>query len=285
MKENIIAIPSKDKFRDESLELLADSGFPINLAGRQLTVDLSLPEVGNFTVALLRPKNIIQLVAQGKIPLGIVGLDTLEEFEATRDRTKPFANLFSPVESLLKLGIGRCRFVLAAPEESDFLSEEELKEKVRIGEMKWPFNRGVFQQFEGKTIATSNPGIVSEYFSDLEQSIDAITWMEYDINDDLDGSVEAATAMGMADAIADLVETGRSLKDNKLKEITTLLDSEGVLITGEENRKGSNRLVDVLTRRIFETLLRRKNPDAKRKFGIQRDYNRMVASNRFISGR
>lgn len=282
MKENIIAIPSKDRFRDESLELLADSGFPVNLAGRQLTADLNLPEVGNFTVALLRPKNIVQLVAQGKIPLGIIGLDTLEEFDATRDRTKPFANLFSPVQTLLRLGIGRCRFVLAAPEGSDFLSEEELKEKVKTGEMRWPFNRGVFEQFAGKTIATSNSGTLSEYFSDLEQSIDAINWMEYELNDDLDGSVEAATGMGMADAIADLVETGRSLKDNKLKEITTLFESEGVLITGEANEKGSNRFVDILARRIFETLLRRNNPDATQ---IQRDYNRMVASNRFMYGR
>ncbi|MBI3103326.1 ATP phosphoribosyltransferase [Candidatus Daviesbacteria bacterium] len=280
-KENIIAIPSKDKFRDESLELFSDSSFPVNLAGRQLTANLSLPEVGSFTVALLRPKNIIKLVAQGKIPLGIIGLDTLEEFDATRDRTRAFAGI-SPVQTLLKLGIGRCRFVLATSEESDFLSEEELKEKVRTGEMKWPFNRGIFEQFAGKTIATSNPGIVSRYFSDLEQSIDAINWMEYDLNDDLDGSVEAAIGMGMADAIADLVETGRSLKDNKLKEITTLLESEGVLITGESNRKGSNRFVDVLGRRIFETLLRRKNPDAIR---MQRDYRRMVASNRFMSGR
>jgi ATP phosphoribosyltransferase len=44
------------------------------------------------------------------------------------------------------------------------------------------------------------------------------------------GSVEAAPALGLADAICDITQTGTTLKANNLREVTTLLRSQAVLI-------------------------------------------------------
>lgn len=248
MKENILAVPSKDRLGEESLKLLSNTGVQFELPGRQLTTEANLPGVGSFTLALLRPKDIVKMVASGEIPLGITGQDTVEEYRLS---------LAGEVQTLLPLGIGRCRLVLAAPWYK-MMTKEDLENAYNLGFYKYGFGprRGIIEQFSGKTIATSYPGITRRYFVDkgfenLELSIK-----------ELSGSVEAAPALGMANAISDLVETGRSLGDNRLKEIETIFKSQAILITNTETKKEDNPFVDEMRNAIFKVLLARGNPDA-----------------------
>ena len=99
-----------------------------------------------------------------------------------------------------RLGFSRCRLSLAIPKEEEY--------------------NGV-QWFEGKTIATSYPGILSRYLQ--EQGVKA------DIHV-ISGSVEIAPGIGLADAIFDIVSSGSTLVSNQLKEVEVVLPSEALLI-------------------------------------------------------
>ncbi|MDE6823809.1 MAG: ATP phosphoribosyltransferase [Duncaniella sp.] len=104
------------------------------------------------------------------------------------------------VTRVLDLGFGGCRLSLAVPREADYKGIE------------W---------FNGKRIATSYPEILSRFLK--EKSINAKIHT-------ITGSVEIAPAVGMADAIFDIVSSGGTLIQNGLVEVESLLESQAVLI-------------------------------------------------------
>lgn len=104
------------------------------------------------------------------------------------------------VDTLMKLGFGTCRLSLAVPNAVDYPG------------LSW---------FEGKRVATSYPVILRNYFS--ENGIQAFVH-------EIAGSVEVAPAVGMADAIFDIVSSGGTLIQNGLREEDTVIHSEAVLI-------------------------------------------------------
>lgn len=78
-------------------------------------------------------------------------------------------------------------------------------------------------QLAGTRIATSYDGIVSKYLQ--ERGVDATVVR-------LDGAVETSIQLGVADVIADVVETGSTLRQAGLEVFgEVILDSEGILIT------------------------------------------------------
>lgn len=105
------------------------------------------------------------------------------------------------VDVRMKLGFGTCRLSLAVPNAVDYTG------------LKW---------FEGKRVATSYPVILRNFFS--ENNIHAFVH-------EIAGSVEVAPAVGMADAIFDIVSSGGTLIQNGLSEEETVIQSEAVLIS------------------------------------------------------
>ncbi|MDE6143561.1 MAG: ATP phosphoribosyltransferase [Muribaculaceae bacterium] len=105
------------------------------------------------------------------------------------------------VDVRMKLGFGACRLSLAVPNSIDYTG------------IKW---------FEGKRVATSYPVILRNFFS--ENGIHAFVH-------EIAGSVEVAPAVGMADAIFDIVSSGGTLIQNGLTEEETVIQSEAVLIS------------------------------------------------------
>jgi ATP phosphoribosyltransferase len=103
------------------------------------------------------------------------------------------ADLLQP----LTLGIGRCRIVMAA------LAE-------RSGD-----GYGMLR------VATKYPHIAAKYFGGRGQPVEVI---------ELSGSVELAPVLGLADCIVDLVETGRTLKDNGLSVVEVIAESSARLV-------------------------------------------------------
>ena len=97
----------------------------------------------------------------------------------------------------LALGIGRCRIVVAA------LTGVSLSD---LGTLR---------------VATKYPRIASAHFGARGRPVEII---------ELSGSVELAPLLGLADCIVDLVETGRTLRENGLKEIEVIDDSSGRLV-------------------------------------------------------
>jgi len=145
------------------------------------------------------------------------------------------------VDECLGLGLGKSRFCYAIPREEAFGPE----------------------QFAGKRIATSYPHIVR---ADLEQR-----GVEADVVR-LDGAVEISIQLGVADVIADVVESGRTLYEAGLKIIgEPIMRSEAVVIarSGEERcaelESLIQRLQGVLVARdyvLLEYVVPMKNKDA-----------------------
>lgn len=104
------------------------------------------------------------------------------------------------VSEEMRLGFGTCRIALAVPREANYTGLE------------W---------FNGRRVATSYPRILSRFFA--EKNIKA------DIHE-IAGSVEIAPAVGMADAIFDIVSSGGTLVQNGLREVESVFSSEAALV-------------------------------------------------------
>jgi len=93
-------------------------------------------------------------------------------------------------------------------------------------------------QLDGKTVATSYPSLVGNFLSDHGVHATIVR---------LDGAVESAVRLGVADAVADVVSTGRTLKAQGLEIFgPVILESEAVLIAGDAKPPGLSTLVQRL---------------------------------------
>ena len=85
-------------------------------------------------------------------------------------------------------------------------------------------------QLEGKRVATSYPRLVGNFLSHAGVSADLVS---------LDGAVESAVRLGVADAVADVVSTGATLKAQGLEIFgPVILESEAVLISADAQVPG-----------------------------------------------
>jgi ATP phosphoribosyltransferase len=134
-------------------------------------------------------------------------------------------------EELLPLGFAASTFRFAGPV-GDFAKVEEL---------------------EGKRLATSYDGLLRGYLADRGINARVVR---------LDGAVESSVRLGVADAIADVVETGNTLKAAGMEIFgDPILRSEAVLIRRSGNggaAKGTAKEIEVLIRRLQGVLVARQ---------------------------
>lgn len=110
-----------------------------------------------------------------------------------------------------------------------------------------PPGMGDITALDNKRVATSYPHLVQRFLAEQGVSADIIR---------LDGAVESAVRLGVAEAVADVVSTGRTLAAQGLEIFgPVILESEAVLIAGAHNPPGldtlSQRLQGVLVARQF----------------------------------
>ena len=129
-----IAIQTKGRLNEQSLELLHELGIDVDAAKRKF-----LSKASNFPIEVLylRDDDIPQVVANGTAALGIVGMNEVAERGCD-------------VEVVTKLGFGGCRISLAIPKADEYSGVE---------------------YFQGKRIATSYPAILSKFLK--EQGVEA----------------------------------------------------------------------------------------------------------------
>ena len=120
------------------------------------------------------------------------------------------------VAELLDLEFGRCRLVLAAPEDGDITGVADLS---------------------GKTVATEFPNITREFFADtgVEPAIVEVS-----------GATELTPHVEMADAIVDITSTGTTLKMNRLAVVEEVLSSS-VRLFGREDVLEDPKVEEVRT--------------------------------------
>ena len=128
-----------------------------------------------------------------------------------------------------KLGFSKCKVSLAVPKSVKYKSVHD---------------------FEGKRIATSYPNTVNNYLK--EKGVKA----ELHI---INGSVEIAPNIGLADAICDIVSSGSTLFKNNLKEVEVMLTSEAVLAVSPKISEERTALLKRLQFRIQSVLRARKS--------------------------
>ena len=128
------------------------------------------------------------------------------------------------VEQAMDLGFGNCRISLAVPKAT-------------------PYEGPDF--FRGRRVATSYPNILARYFAErgIEAEIHTI-----------EGSVEIAPAVGMADAIFDIVSSGGTLISNGLTEVEKVFFTEAVLIANPGLDSDKRREIEQLTFRLNSIL-------------------------------
>ncbi|SDL95069.1 ATP phosphoribosyltransferase [Halogranum gelatinilyticum] len=175
-----IAVPNKGRIHDPTIDLLEHAGLHIeNGSDRKLYAETVDPEV---TVLFVRAADIPEYVRDGAADIGITGYDQVRE--SGHDLTE-----------LLDLGFGKCRLVLAAPEDGDIESVSDLA---------------------GKSVATEFPTIARRYFE--EQGVDPEIVK-------VTGATELTPHVDMADAIIDITSTGTTLAVNRLAIIDEVLSS------------------------------------------------------------
>lgn len=156
----------------------------------------------NLPIALifLPAADIPIFVGEGNCDLGITGLDQIKE-----------ADMFSSVEDLLDLQFGSCKLQIQVPAEGEITKPEQLV---------------------GKKIVSSFTKLSTDYFKTLE-NVEDETELSTNIRY-VGGSVEASCALGVADAIVDLVESGETMKAAGLTAIETILQTSAHLISSKK---------------------------------------------------
>ena len=129
----------------------------------------------------------------------------------------------------VRLGFSKCRVSLALPKSVEYSGIADLR---------------------GKRIATSYPNTVRHFLD--KAGIDADLHI-------INGSVEIAPNIGLADAICDIVSSGSTLFKNNLKEVEVLLQSEAVLAVSPKIGKEQEDILGQLRFRIESVLKARQN--------------------------
>lgn len=124
-----------------------------------------------------------------------------------------------------RLGFSKCRISLAIPKAVEYPGVE------------W---------FNGKKIATSYPGILRKFMQ--EKGIDINVHV-------IQGSVEIAPGIGLADGIFDIVSSGSTLVSNNLKEVEVVMQSEALLIGNQDLTDEKKAILEQLLFRIESVLI------------------------------
>ncbi|XP_030955291.1 ATP phosphoribosyltransferase 2, chloroplastic-like isoform X2 [Quercus lobata] len=226
-----LGLPSKGCMESDTLRLLEACQLPVNREKPRQYVG-QIPELADLEVWFQRPKDIVRRLISGDIDLGIVGFDIVSEYGQGNED-------LIIVHDALKYG--ECRLSLAIPKYGIFENINSLKDLAQMTQ--W---------------TAENPLRVATGFTYLGPKFMKENGLKYVTFSTADGALEAAPAMGVADAIVDLVSSGTTLKENDLKEIKggIVLKSQAVLVASRKALMQREGALDI-TRKILKRLEKR----------------------------
>jgi ATP phosphoribosyltransferase len=201
-----IALPNKGRLNKSAVGLMNKIGFPLPESGsRTLLAEFGK---GRYQILMARAQDIPEFVETGTADLGITGLDLVQE--TGRD-----------VKRLTDLDFGRCRLVIAVPDESPLGSVDDVE--------------------DGCIVATSFPNLTTDFFARIGKRVKIAS---------VTGAAEIAPRIGLADIITDLTETGSTLKLNHMKEIGVIMESRAVLIGNDSSMEVKRSRIDEIVSAI-----------------------------------
>jgi len=204
------------------MAFLAESGLPVQkLNPRQYQA--RIPVLPDLTVIFQRPGDIVVSVRDGSVDFGITGIDVLEEKRGDNGEILVLHDA---------LGFGHCALTLAVPESwGEVTGVESLKtHAAALG--------------HSLRVATKFPVLTERFLTQQNIPHTLIT---------AEGTLETAPTIGYADIISDLVSSGQTLQDNRLRALKdgVIQASQSALIA---NRKAleTNPAALEMARRLLE---------------------------------
>lgn len=199
-----LALPSKGAIAEPTLNFLKDCGLRIDKPNQRQYTGF-IPALPSATVLFQRVTDVLYKVADGTAQIGITGLDVVRE-HALQD----------VIIIHDRLGYGHCSLVIAIPE--TWVDVENMNDLLDISLD--------FREHKRRNlrIATKYPSLTRQFLHKLGMHHFTLVKAE--------GAIEAAPMLGYADIIADLTQTGTTLRENHLKVIPdgTILDAQACLI-------------------------------------------------------
>lgn len=199
-----VALP-KGRLGEKALELLGKLDFPIKgVECESRTLQFTY---GDVRYLICKPTDVPIYVEYGMADIGIVGKDTIEE----EDRD---------VFELLDLGFGKCHFAVAVPKEirDQYPADEEFP----------------LHLFNHKRVATKFTHVSQKFFLEEGLQMELIK---------LNGNIELAASIGMAEMIVDIVSTGTTLKENGLVEVRGIFEASARLIANRVSYRVKNEAI------------------------------------------
>lgn len=130
---------------------------------------------------------------------------------------------------VLDLGLGKCKMCVAGPESAEKL----------------------LQHGELIRVATKYPNIAKDYFYNKKhQTVEIIK---------LNGSIELAPILGLSEVIVDIVETGKTLKENGLVVLEDICDISARMVVNEVSMKMEHERISAIIKDLKEYLNNKKN--------------------------
>jgi ATP phosphoribosyltransferase len=219
-----MALPSKGRLELPALEFLAAAGLRVDKPNpRQYFAQM--PALPELTVMFQRPGDIVVSVREGSVDFGLAGLDAVEE------RCGEGGEVMILHEALR---FGYCALALAVPEE---WPERDLAQlAARAANLTQPLR-----------VATQYPNLTGRFLR--EGGIQDVHLIA------AEGTLEVAPAIGYADLIADLVSSGQTLHDNRLRVLDdgVVLRSQAVFFANRNALKCRPEVFSV-ARQLLEYL-------------------------------
>jgi ATP phosphoribosyltransferase len=217
-----ISLPSKGRLCDDGLDFLSACGLKVYKPNPR-QYEAVIPNLPELTVLFQRPGDIVVSVRDGSVEFGITGIDVTEEHKGENGEVMVLHD---------NLGFGHCALSLAVSESwqavrtvDDLAAKaQELGHPLRIA-TKYPYLTGKF---------LSARGIPHLLIS-------------------AEGTLETAPSIGYADMIADLVSSGQTLRDNRLRPLAggVIQPSQAALI-GNKSALQKNPLALRVARQLLE---------------------------------
>ncbi len=206
------AVQKSGRLTDHSLALLNRCGLRLTRGPDQL---IAVAENMPVDAVLVRDDEIPGLLREGACDLGIVGLNVAEEQRLGLESDD------SAPRAVRSLDFGGCRLSMAYPREGAASTVADLN---------------------GLCVATSYPRLTARFLDRAGVDAEVIPFS---------GAVELAPRLGRAQAICDLVSSGKTLAANQLDEGETVLESRATLFACPARPPAARReWVDLLKRRI-----------------------------------
>jgi len=217
-----LALPSKGRLEAAALEFLAAAGLRVDKPNpRQYFAHI--PVLPDLTIMFQRPGDIVVSVREGSVDFGLAGLDAVEERRGDDGQVMILHEA---------LRFGHCALALAVPEEWPVQSVADLAGHAAA--LAHPLR-----------VATQYPILTGRFLR--QRGLGDVHLIA------AEGTLEVAPAIGYADLIADLVSSGQTLRDNRLRVVDdgTILRSQAVFFANRAALKARPEVLS-LARQLLE---------------------------------